>query len=134
MAAILSRPQCVEYIHNTRRIAWCRHQQHKNSSVFSRRWASIIHQRAGNGPLCGRIQVAYMTVYIDQRSKQSSQTKEVIYDDVIKWKHFPRYWPFLLGIHQSPVNSSTQRPVTRSFDVFFDLRLNKRLSKQSKRR
>ena len=23
-----------------------------------------------------------------------------------------------------------QRPVTRSFDVFFDLRLNKRLSKQ----
>ena len=27
-----------------------------------------------------------------------------------------------------------QRPVTRSFDVFFDLRLNKRLSKQSRRR
>ena len=26
---------------------------------------------------------------------------------------------------------SSQRPVTRSFDVFFDLRLNKRLSKQS---
>ena len=26
---------------------------------------------------------------------------------------------------------TTQRPVTRSFDVFFDLRLNKRLSKQS---
>ena len=28
----------------------------------------------------------------------------------------------------------SQRPVTRSFDVFFDLRLNKRLSKQSRRR
>ena len=28
----------------------------------------------------------------------------------------------------------TQRPVTRSVDVFFDLRLNKRLSKQSRRR
>ena len=27
------------------------------------------------------------------------------YDDVIKWKHFPRYWPFLRGIHRSPVNS-----------------------------
>ena len=26
---------------------------------------------------------------------------------------------------------SAQRPVTRSFDIFFDLRLNKRLSKQS---
>ena len=27
------------------------------------------------------------------------------YDDVIKWKHFPRYWPFVQGIHRSPVNS-----------------------------
>ena len=29
----------------------------------------------------------------------------VIHDDVIKWKHFPRYWPFVRGIHRSPVNS-----------------------------
>ena len=28
------------------------------------------------------------------------------HDDVIKWKHFPRYWPFVRGIHQSPVNST----------------------------
>ena len=159
-----------------------------------------------------------------------------MHDDVIKWKHFSRYWPVVRGIHWSPVNSPhkgqwcgalmvslicawitswvnnrevddlrrhrghydvtlmdclfenyneltliygcvdilwhlplelhiyvsdmmtssngnifrvtghlcgeftnspvpgefpTQRPVTRSFDVFFDLRLNKRLSKQS---
>ena len=26
-------------------------------------------------------------------------------DDVIQWKHFPRYWPFVRGIHRSPVNS-----------------------------
>ena len=26
-------------------------------------------------------------------------------DDVIKWKHFPRNWPFVRGIHRSPVNS-----------------------------
>ena len=25
--------------------------------------------------------------------------------DVIKWKHFPRYWPFVRGIHRSTVNS-----------------------------
>ena len=25
-------------------------------------------------------------------------------DDVIEWKHFPRYWPFVQGIHRSPVN------------------------------
>ena len=29
----------------------------------------------------------------------------VSHDDVIKWKHFPRYWPFVWGIHRSPVNS-----------------------------
>ena len=28
------------------------------------------------------------------------------YDDVIKWKHFPRYCPFVRGIHPWPVNSS----------------------------
>ena len=28
------------------------------------------------------------------------------HDDVIKWKHFPRYWTFVRGIHRSPVNSS----------------------------
>ena len=27
------------------------------------------------------------------------------HDDVIKWKHFPRYWPFVRGIHRFPVNS-----------------------------
>ena len=27
------------------------------------------------------------------------------HDDVIKWRHFPRYWPFVRRIHRSPVNS-----------------------------
>ena len=27
------------------------------------------------------------------------------HDDVIKWKHFLRNWPFVRGIHRSPVNS-----------------------------
>ena len=30
----------------------------------------------------------------------------IFHDDVIKWKHFPRNWPFVRGIHRSPVNSS----------------------------
>ena len=41
---------------------------------------------------------------------------------------FPRYWPFVRGIHRSPVNSPHKGPVTRGFDVFFDLHLNKQLS------
>ena len=27
------------------------------------------------------------------------------HDNVIKWRHFPRYWSFVRGIHRSPVNS-----------------------------
>ena len=27
-----------------------------------------------------------------------------LHDDVIKWKYFPRNWPFVRGIHRSPVN------------------------------
>ena len=89
----------------------------------------------------------------------------VYHGDVMKWKHFPRYWPFVWGIHPPPAPppqpqpppstpppphpdpphphphppphppphphpTHTQRPVTRSFDVFFDLRPNKQLSKQ----
>ena len=30
------------------------------------------------------------------------------HDDVIKWKLFPRYWPFARWIHRSPVNSPNQ--------------------------
>ena len=55
-------------------------------------------------------------------------------DDVIKWKHFPRYWPFVRGIDRSPVGSPHKRPVARSFDVIYDLHLKKRLSDQSRRR
>ena len=29
----------------------------------------------------------------------------MLHDDVIKCKHFPRYWPFVRGIHRSPVDS-----------------------------
>ena len=54
----------------------------------------------------------------------------IYHDDVIKWRYFPRYWSFVLGIHR-PGEFPQQRPVPRSFDVFFDLRLNKPLSKQS---
>ena len=38
-------------------------------------------------------------------SQMSNEASMVEHDDVIKWKHFPRNWPFVRGIHRSPVNS-----------------------------
>ena len=50
------------------------------------------------------------------------------------WRHQMETFSALLALclGNSPVTGEfpAQRPVTRSFDVFFDLRLNKRLSKQ----
>ena len=45
------------------------------------------------------------------RSTASTQfmTNMTSHDDVIKWKHFPHYWPFVRGIHQSLVNSPHKR-------------------------
>ena len=34
-----------------------------------------------------------------------NEVRDRFYDDVTKWKHFPRYWPFVRGIHRSHVNS-----------------------------
>ena len=54
----------------------------------------------------------------------------VTHVDVINWKHFPRYWPFVRGIHRSPGNSPHKGQWRRAL-IFFYLGLNKRLSKQS---
>ena len=40
------------------------------------------------------------------------------------------YWPFMREIHRWPANSPHKWPVTRRSALFFDLRLNTRLSKQ----
>ena len=58
--------------------------------------------------------------------------------DVIKWRHFPRYWPFVRGIQRSLII-----PITKTSDaelwcfhwsLMFSWRLNKELSKKSRRR
>ena len=51
-----------------------------------------------------------------------------VHVDVIKWKHFLRYWPFVRGIHRWIPRTKASDV---ELDVFFDLCLNKQLSKQS---
>ena len=68
-------------------------------------------------PMCIEHLQKYHTIY-----NKCSVSSSPRYDDVVKWKHFLRYWPFV----RSPVDSP-QGPVTRNFDIFFDPLLNKRL-------
>ena len=53
------------------------------------------------------------------------------HDDVIKWKHFSALLVLCAGNSLVTGEFPSQRPVTRSFDVFFGPRPNKQLSKQS---
>ena len=39
------------------------------------------------------------------RESFESSKCEQVQNDIIQWKHFPRYWPFMRGIHRSPVDS-----------------------------
>ena len=75
----------------------------------------------------------YFIFFPDPSSSQAHRGM-LIHDDVIKWEHFSVLLAFCAV--NSPVTGEfpSQRPVTRSFDVFFDLSLNKRLNKQSRRR
>ena len=50
-----------------------------------------------------------------------------------KWKHFLCYWP-LLGVSAGHRWIPPKKAGDAEFDVFFDLRLAKRLSKQSRHR
>ena len=50
-------------------------------------------------------------------------------DDVIKWKHFLRNWPFVRGIHRSRWIQHTKASDAELWWVFY-LGLNKRLNKQ----
>ena len=53
------------------------------------------------------------------------------HDDVIKWKLFPRYWPFVREIHRSPVNSPHKGQWRGALMCSLICALNIRLSKQS---
>ena len=56
---------------------------------------------------------------------------EYFHDYVIKWKHFPRYWPFVRGIHRSPVNSPHKGQWLGALIFSLICALNKGFSKQS---
>ena len=53
---------------------------------------------------------SYQSNYVVKRSHNEMKFdkngfKNPSHDDVINWKHFPHYWPFVQEIHRSPVNS-----------------------------
>ena len=122
------------YLH---RCQWWMRQPWKNDDVTTLRWRHNERDSVSNhlphDCLLNRL--------FRRRSKKTSKlrvtglcggnkwpvTRKMFpFDDVImKWTHFPRYWP----LFPVTIGFPWQRPVTRSFYIFFDMHLNKRWSK-----
>ena len=47
-----------------------------------------------------------------------------VHDDVIKWKHFPRYWPFVRGIHRSRWIPRTKASDAELWCLLWSARIN----------
>ena len=62
----------------------------------------LIRLQEGSLPLPSRL-TAQMRQ--DISGKPNRHHSLLLHDDVIKWKHFPPYWPFVRWIHRSPVDS-----------------------------
>ena len=94
------------------------------------KWPAYLYTGSGRkwSTFCSHFQMHFREIRLSDVDANGSIWQYIDHDDVIKWKHFPRYWSFVRGIHRSPVNSPHKGQWR---DAFFDLRPNKRLSKQS---
>ena len=65
----------------------------------------VVFSDKNEGPICYAAVPSRGHVMKYTSSPQVYDNNSQLHDDVIKWKHFPRYWPFVRGIPRSPVNS-----------------------------
>ena len=101
---------------------WWRHQMETFSALLT--ICSGIHRLPMNSPHKGQwhgtlvfsLICAWINWWFETPSRLLWRNCNVTYawleytsclphDDVFKWKHLPRYWPFVRGIHRSPVDS-----------------------------
>ena len=67
----------------------------ENQTKFVNWHAMAMETPVKKWPLLAEAKMTHLVVYT---------CKYLHHDDVIKWKHFPHYWPFVRGIHRSRVN------------------------------
>ena len=77
------------------------HHNHEKIIHLSRLCKVINWKLWGRWVIC----VSYSSTLLSWSATISVADITISHDDVIKRKHFPRYWPFSRGIHRLPVNS-----------------------------
>ena len=73
-------------------------------SYGSEMWGVLYNQHMLSCSIINRLSNIFANCYTWMNKAQLHASRQC-HDDVIKWKHFPRYWPFVRRIHRSPVNS-----------------------------
>ena len=78
-------------------------------AVKQRKYGSYYWIKNPLNPRCFQIKILDIQTMVWLKVVQNIKA-DFVYclptrDDVIKWKHFLCYWPFVRGIHRSPVNS-----------------------------
>ena len=63
----------------------------------------MIRQNINSNRPCIKECIIQMCAYLSFYFSPGTSCR--YHDDVIKWKHFSRYWSFVRGSHRSPVNS-----------------------------
>ena len=102
---------------NNKIIFWRPHTQ-ANQLIFYAIWSAV------------NIYI-YIYIYIYVLWRSYVYDTATFHDDVILRKYFLRYWPFVRGIYRSPVDYPYKGRWFGASMCFFDVHLNKRLSKQS---
>ena len=76
--------------------------------ITALRWLlhiDALHQTSVCQIICYRVNIDLVPTICRPGSVENFAKTPWQHDGVIKWKHFSRYWPFVRGIHRSPVNS-----------------------------
>ena len=126
-----SEPACVVFSHYLNQywlVKWKRNifwrNLNSNTTIFLKQNVSLISFEKGVHRSRASVSMKTKTKQTNKQTKNASfisnlhllfsptPPKSQLHNDVIKWKHFPRYWPFVRGIHRSPVN-----PRTKASDV-----------------
>ena len=68
--------------------------------------ASRFHLSPSHSILAVQIQILFLEGLTQSDILRYNTSHKICtlryHNDVIKWQHFPRYWPFVRGIHRSP--------------------------------
>ena len=73
-------------------MCWAKWKSHYDQMIWNISWTRLSKNSNSEQVTNHYLNIAILNLFL-------------AHDDVIKWTHFPRYWPFVRGIHRSPVNS-----------------------------